>query len=292
MPLYARGNVGQCRKGTYTTLSPISPAQSNRIANAGPSATSRSCWSRPCSCTTASSAPQWGTETQAHGTTLHPLHHVHTHERRMRMGWRAPTAVCAKRARGWTATWETTPCFPFCPLPARANGMQRRWFPDSGMYQKRSVNGGKEGPQGWAGMQVARHTSPYTCRICHANGIHAWMLPVQCGRAKPRATNWGPQWEAPHVSFLTTPIQSSSRQALSFRISHHRPIIICHCLPELGSHFYLHVLIHFLSQEWESIRAHPRVGVLQGADRTCGRHWSLAKWLRVYVRLHGSDEST
>ena len=28
-----------------------------------------------------------------------------------------------------------------------------------------------------AGTQAAWHPSPFACRICHANGIHAGMLP-------------------------------------------------------------------------------------------------------------------
>ena len=77
-----------------------------------------------------------------------------------------------------------------------------------------------------AGTQAAWHPSPFACRICHANGIHAGMLPphpfalLTCAcngiaQNPGQHANWGPQWEAPHIGSLTPPIRPSSRRALS-----------------------------------------------------------------------------
>jgi hypothetical protein len=111
------GNVGRCMKGTPPPLLPLTPAELNRTAHAGPLHPNRAWKHRhtapplplaSCSCTHTSGAHKWGG-----GSPFPPFPH---------------SCVCAKRAWGWTAMWETV-LPPFRPLPAQQTGVWRRHCP-------------------------------------------------------------------------------------------------------------------------------------------------------------------
>ncbi|KAN0137657.1 hypothetical protein V8E53_004708 [Lactarius tabidus] len=116
-------------RGSRHPASPLAPAQPNRTARAqDPPA--------PLPLYPAPFGPQQGTETRARGTTPAPLHpaHARTHARERgprtgRWGWPLPhSRVFAKRARGWTATWDMAPS-PLLSPPCPVNGVRRRCRP-------------------------------------------------------------------------------------------------------------------------------------------------------------------